>query len=87
MYVCNLCVRVYVYIYMYMCIYVCIYIYDIYVYMCIYLYIHTYIYIYIFFDELLFTRGYFLSAFLANSVFITLFVNVEPKKVFEQTEI
>ena len=55
--------------------------------MCIYLYIHTYIYIYIFFDELLLTRGYFLSTFLANSVFITLFVNVEPKKVFEQTEI
>ena len=84
---------------MYMCIYVCIYIYiyiyDIYVYICIYMYIfiyiHTYIYIYIyiyiFFDELLFTRGYFLSTFLVNSVFITLFVNVEPKKVFEQTEI
>ena len=74
--------------------YIYIYIYDIYVYICIYMYIfiyiHTYIYIYIyifFFDELLFTRGYFLSTFLVNSVFITLFVNVEPKKVFEQTEI
>ena len=68
-------------IYMYIYVYICIYLYT---------YIHIYIYIYIyifFFDELLFTRGYFLSTFLVNSVFITLFVNVEPKKVFEQTEI
>ena len=69
---------IYMYIYVYICIYLYIY---------IHIYIHIYIYIYIFFDELLFTRGYFLSTFLVNSVFITLFVNVEPKKVFEQTEI
>ena len=41
-YMCNMCVYIYIYMYMYICIYVYMYIC---VYTCIYIYIHIYIYI------------------------------------------